>query len=264
LKKLLLTVIALSVLCGASFALSINLDPPSIWMSIAPGSSSNGVITIDNNGNEDMLVDAYSQDWVYAKDKSKVFKKSGSTKSSCSEWLVIFPSKFTVPAHGSYDVKYTATVPPSAQGGYYSVLFFESKINDGSSKKSNVILSGRIGSIIYIDTAGRSKKLASISKFNVNEATKKEPFSFDIDIQNQGNTFLTPEGKVIITDKNSKLYGVMDIRKFTILQGESHSVRLTWNGTLNPGEYEVVSTIDCGGDNIVSAKRKMFVTGLYR
>ncbi len=260
-KKTAAVILLLFALVSAASAFSINVDPPSLWLSVKPGSSTSGKIIVENRGNDDINVKAYAQDWVYAKDRSKEFKKAGTAKYSCSNWIAIYPSDFTLASKKSQEVSYTLTSPTDASGGYYSVIFFESRIPDltGIQKRSNVVMSGRIGAIVYLDTDGRSDKLASIKTLSVEGPDTNNHINIDIQFANDGNTILSPEGNVIITDSTSRLYAKIDLKKFYVLQGETVSVKGSWFGGLKEGEYDVIATFDVGKDMPVSAKTTLIV-----
>ncbi|MEK7375824.1 MAG: hypothetical protein AABZ57_01470, partial [Candidatus Margulisiibacteriota bacterium] len=162
-KKFIFTLIAAFIMISGADAFSINIDPPSVWISPAPNTSHSGTIIVENRGEEDLAIRSYSEDWVFASDRSKEFKKAGTTPLSCSNWISIYPKNFTLWPGKSQQVQYTVTIPPEASGGYNSVIFFESNVESpAGSSSSRVILAGRIGSIIYANVKGRSNKAASV------------------------------------------------------------------------------------------------------
>lgn len=264
-KKVFLSIAGIVLFAQACAAFSINIDPPSIWLSASPGSSRTGSIIVENRGGDDITVNAYTEDWIFSKDRSKEFRKAGTTKYSCANWIILHPTSFTLKPGWTQEVKYTVSVPSGAQGGYYSVIFFESKLDSPVSlKRSNVILQGRIGSIVYLETQGASKKAASISSFTFAKPSAKQPYEAKITVQNEGNTAVSAEGTVIITDDTSRLYAKIDINKFYVLQGETVPVKAYWKGTLPEGEYDVIATIDLGGRTPVSSVFKLSVEGAKR
>lgn len=260
-KKLLISCVALFVLAGTSSAFSLNIDPPSVWLKIATGESKSGIITIENRGEESIIVKAYSEDWIYGKDRSKEFKKPGAIKNSCSNWISIYPSAFTLAAKESKEIKYNITAPLQAQGGYYSVIFFESRVEDSeSNKNSNVIIAGRIGTIIYLETQKGTIKNCSIEGYSVRAPEAKKPLEVSFDFANTGNTILMPKGTVVIIDDNSNLFAKFEINKLYILQNEKLPIKAVWNGKLERGEYNIITTIDFEGDMPITVQKRLKIS----
>lgn len=248
------------VIAQVCAAFSVNIDPPSIWVSAAPNSSRSGSIMVENRGSDDVAVNAYAEDWVYSKDRSKEFKKAGTTPYSCANWVVLYPSTFILKPGRVQEVKYTISVPSTAQGGYYSVIFFESKLDSpAATKRSNVILMGRIGTIVYLETLGASKKSASISGLIFSKPSPAKPYEAKVIVKNEGNAAVSAEGNVIVTDDSARLYARLDIKKFYVLQGETVPVKAYWQGNLPEGEYDVIATIDMGGKTPVTSVAKLTV-----
>ena len=261
-KKIAAVLFLLIMAAGSAFAFSVNIDPPSVWIAAAAGSSKSGSITVENKGYEDINVKAYSEDWIFAKDRSKTFKRPGSTPLSCSNWIALSPEKFTIAPGKSQEVKYTVSAPANANGGYCSVIFFESQITpEDKVKNSNVILAGRIGSIVYFETQGRSTKNASISTIKAEKVSQSKPLLVKTVLKNEGNSIISAEGNAILLDDENNLRARVDIGKFYALPGETVPVIATWKGVLPQGEYDVIATIDYGGAAPVSAQTKLVVGG---
>ncbi len=251
----------LTILAGTAFAFSVSVDPPSVWTSVRPSSSASGTIIVENSGSSTINVKAYAQDWAFAKDRSKIFKRPGTTALSCSRWITLFPSTFSLDPGKSQQVSYSITAPETASGGYCSVIFFESRDADtGNTKTSNMILAGRIGTIVYLDIAGRSKKSASIINMSAPKTRKGKPITLGISLRNEGDTILSPEGNVIISDETSRVWAKMDINKFCILPGETLPLKTEWKAGLREGQYNVIVTLDYGADKVLSSLATLNVT----
>ena len=246
-KKFIFVLIAVFFLISGANAFSVNIDPPSVWISPAPNTSYSGTIIVDNRGEEDITIRAYAEDWVFASDRSKEFKKAGTTPLSCSNWISIYPKSFTLGPGKSQQVQYTVTIPSDASGGYNSVIFFESNVESTSgSSGSKVILVGRIGSIIYANIKGKSNKAASVNQYFVSKPDENKPLSIKMVMSNDGNTILSAEGTAIVMDKEGKVYGRVNIPKFYMLPQEKAAAKAVWFGKLDEGLYDVVTSIDYG------------------
>lgn len=265
LKKLILALILAATASGASHAFSVNLDPPSLWLNVKPGGSASGTIQLENRGDDVIEVKAYTEDWLYAKDRSKTFKPAGSLPYSCSNWITVYPSDFTLDPGRAVEVKYSVNVPSTASGGYYSVIFFESILEpEEGAKKSNVTFASRVGTIVYLDAAGTTNRSASIRNFTVQEPDNQRPMFATITIRNDGNALITPEGNIIITDSGANLYATMKLKNIYVLPGESVDVRREWRGVLREGEYDAIATLDFGGKEPVSAQSKLYISRMNK
>lgn len=241
-------------------AFSMNVDPPTLITSAEKGQSVSGYINVDNRGDQEIKVNAYVEDWIFLPDRSKSFREPGSLKNSCSQWISLYPEKFALLPGQTKQVKYTITVPKNAKGGYYSVVFFEAQHDDPELlKKANVILTGRIGTIIYFETKGDSEKKLALSNFEVSKPVAGKPVYFRVKAKNEGNTFAPISGSIIIVDDLSNLLAKIDIDKQFILQGENITLEKKWISDLPKGEYDVILTLDYGAENPASLKKRILV-----
>lgn len=259
-KKMLLAVVMLLVASAGSFAFSLNVDPSSLSLSAGPGESVSGMITLDNKGDQEISVRAYAEDWAFMPDRSKSFRKPGSVKNSCSKWIYLHPEELRIAPGQSKQVRYTVTAPQDAAGGYYSVIFFETQQDDPELlKKANVIIAGRIGSIVYFETKEGLEKRMSMSDLKISRSVPGKPMYFKFTAKNEGNTYVAPSGNIVIVDDLANLHARIDIQKQYVLQGESLVIENKWVSNLAAGQYDVIATVDYGGDAPLSLKRRITV-----
>jgi hypothetical protein len=132
-------------------ALHVNLDQPSITLTAEKGKVYREKIVISNKDNDALDVLVYLNDWAYKKNGAKKFMPAGVSGYSLKPVASIFPKRFTLGAKESKDV--FLTLSPEFIKSRYGVVFFEVSKKGPPSKKSNVKLAGRIGSIIYYEQA---------------------------------------------------------------------------------------------------------------
>ncbi len=259
-KRLIATASAIFVLTSAASAFSLNVDPSSLFLSAGQGESVSGQIIVENKGNQEITVRAYAEDWTFLPDRSKSFRKPGSVQNSCSKWITVHPDEFKLAAGEAKKVNYTLSAPQDAIGGYYSVIFFETQQNDPDLlKTANVIIAGRIGTIVYFDAKGNSEKKMSIESFKVSKSVPGKPMYFKLGVKNEGNSYVAPSGNIVIVDDLANLQARIDIQKKYVLQGESLVLQEKWISTLPAGEYDVIATLDYGGEAPVSLKSRITV-----
>jgi len=78
------------------------------------------------------------------------------------------PVDFQIPPKQDQEVRFTATVPDSAVGTHWAVIFFESVPESLPPKgQFGINLAGRLGSIIYVTPSGNGKKAMRVLGFQV-------------------------------------------------------------------------------------------------
>jgi len=93
---------------------------------------------------------------------------------------------------------FTITVPENAQPGdhYASILFRALPIQ--KDQITGIGTSGRVGTVILLNVSGDVKKAGEIQEIKVPKFIGRGPLKVSVKINNTGNTFFNPEGRVII------------------------------------------------------------------
>ena len=211
---------------------------------------------------EDRSVDikVYAEDWQFKSDGTKEFKPAGSVRGACSNWIYISPDKFTLRGKEEKAVQFTLTVPANAEGGHWSVLFFEAEIaREKKLAGTGVVLAGRIGTLIYQETKGRVTKQGYFSSVATQAADENKPFIIKYIFNNEGNTPLVINGNAIILNSAGEVQGKLDLPRTTTLPRGKGIGEAQWLGKLAEGRYSVVLSADYGGLGPASAENKFFV-----
>ncbi|MBU0479263.1 hypothetical protein KKC91_11950 [bacterium] len=246
-------------LLSEAMAFSINLDPPNLTLSIPPGGSESGIITLTNKGDVSLRVVVYTGDWTYGVDGVKEFGPAGTTPFSCADWLHIFPTEFELPAGESKEVQYTLTVPLDASGGHYGVIFFEADIGMQPSLGTSVRVAGRIGTIILQETEGMVDRRGSIVSLTTGPPDENKGFDINLRFKNEGNVRIGAKGTVNIIDKDGNFFGREEFPEIKTLPGDIRESMATWLGRLPVGEYFLVVTVDIGGEEVAIEELKITV-----
>src|SRR5437660_4557831 len=130
-KTLLLKSSLLALLFAAAsncaFSQSLALAPAQIIEDFKPGVPFEYSLALENKGNEAVELHVQITDFWYNAKNEKIFNAPGTSPRSAANWIQFVPEKFEVPAGGSQKMKAIITPPVDARGGYYAVLFVESK-----------------------------------------------------------------------------------------------------------------------------------------
>ncbi|MBN1871907.1 MAG: hypothetical protein JW800_04965 [Candidatus Omnitrophica bacterium] len=246
-----------------SDAFSLFISPSSYKETAKPGQTVTGTVRIINEGKTELGIRAYEQDWTYEPDGTKVFHPPGTTPLSCSKWIQVFPRKFRVQAGSDRTVQFNITVPENAEGGYYSVIFFESFDISESEKGENrvtVQFAARLGCVIYIETEGKSIHRGIIESLSVTPPSSTKPLEMSLVFKNQGNTYLSADGTLSIIDDGGNVYGRQRLGFINTLPGDTRFAKAEWFGDLAQGTYDAVVTLDMGTDTPILGETSFTVS----
>ncbi|MFH1414310.1 MAG: hypothetical protein ABIG56_05640 [Candidatus Omnitrophota bacterium] len=236
---------------GTSEAINIiRVDQAKIRLSIAPGSTKAGSITIDNPTEQSKYIRAYLEDWYYlpSADGSKDFKPAGTTNLSCADWINFVPAEFTLPPFGRQVINYTVRVPQNAQGGRYAILFLEHTKAPGDSpvEGSGFGVAVRVGSLIYIEPEGTIERKAELLNPVIERESNDNDLIVSLDFQNTGNVDLTAGGSFDIIDKEGMVFARGEFNNVYTFPGEEAKFIGSWSLPLERGKYDLILTIDIG------------------
>jgi P pilus assembly chaperone PapD len=237
-----LIVLSLSM---AAFALSLNIDPSNIKVTLKQGESKSGTILVRNTGGSPLKVKSYAEDWVYAKDGSKTFMKPGSSVYSCSNWITLMPQTVEIAPGRDSILKYTITAPKTSSGGHVSVIFVEGLIE----KRPGIAVSGRLGTIVYQDTEGDIRRSADITDMKVTAPNETSPVEVKFTVKNNGNTYAILKGTLKIT-KDDKTLAEQAIPQVSTLPGDNSEVKIKASDKLAEGRYKAMVELKYGDTTI--------------
>ena len=264
LKMALITAVLIGIHTAGlspSFGFSINLDPPSIHVSVRPGESATRVLTLTNTGKDPLILHAYTEDWAYAPDGSKRFQAPGTLPRSCANAIVLTPKELTLKPDESGTIQMTVTLPKDAHGGVQAVAFFEALL--GSVEKgpgaSQVLFAGRLGTLVFVETEGSVQRHGAITSVSLSAPTAARPLEAQFTFGNDGDTHVFADGVVSILNAKGEYIGREKIGRFGILPGTSMTRTATWAGDMIPGTYSVILTLDYGGQDPAVAESRVTV-----
>lgn len=242
----------------------VEIAPPVIELSVAPGKTTNGAIEVKNESEEPLDLEVYLQDWEYLEGGSgeKLFSVPGTSPWSASSWISFYPQKLSLPAHGKAIVEYTIRLPAEAPpGGRYAVMFFESALAKTTPDKEgvSVLYTGRVGSLIEVHVAGTEQRAGEIAQVSVGEVSEDRPLKISFTFLNKGNIALRPKTVFNIIDDSGRYFGRGEFKPLYVFPGRSGSAITEWKGALSPGNYTVVITADLGQQQVVVAEHPLKV-----
>lgn len=249
---------------GDAQAVAIRLAHPDVDIVVAPGQVKSDSLAIENPSDQEITLKIYAEDWAY-KDTGageKDFFPAGSQPDSAAKWITLNPLEMVMPPFSRRDVRYTLTVPndPNMKGTYRAVIFYESAAGTArDAQGATVFVSARIGTIIKAGIQGTLKREGLIEKIDITPPRGSKPAAFDITFKNTGNTDIRLKGDVLIMDAQGMPKGRGTLEELITSSGLSGTRRSEWAGTLAPGTYDLIFTLDLGEGQLLTEERKMTV-----
>lgn len=251
-RRAIITFCVLLFFSGIACAVELpSINKSKIRLSIAPGQSGYGEITIENTSKETRKIQAYLEDWYYlpAADGTKAFVSLGTTPLSCARWISFSPQEFTLAPFSKQKLNYSIKVPADACGGYYAVLFFESIFGKLETQekdlRAGVDIAIRIATLFYVEVEGAVNRSADIENLQVNSVAG-QPLSVQLDFRNSGNVDITCGGKFHVMDKQGMVYSRGEFKDIYTFPGDSAKLSAISKEKIPPGEYDLIMTLDLG------------------
>jgi hypothetical protein len=261
---------AVALLCTTSaFALSLSINPSKVRVSVAPGQTNRGVITLENNSGLNIDVQVYLEDWQYDSSQTgtKLFKSAGTHVLSSASWITFAPAQLSIAPYGKSTVGYTIAAPADSVGGHYAVLFFETTLagtapaQEESSQGAKVDVYGRIGTLFYVDSgAPTTYKAYELTNFSAVRSNKDAPLEVSFDLQNTGNIDITAGGTFHIMDAQGIILARNEFNEVFTFPQEKAKLISRWKESIPAGSYDLVVTLDLDrGADRQSSRRGMAV-----
>jgi hypothetical protein len=234
-------------------AQSLGMAPAEVRYQFKPGQPFQFELAVSNDGETPVPMRVSVTDFWYNDKNEKVFSAPGSSPRSAANWLEFVPRQLTVPARGTGKVRVIATPPLQASGGYYAVVFVESKpelIQSASVEKKAVYTNIRLGCLVLLSAENTEAYGIKVSDTQFAPPTANKAMQLDFTLSNESNTHIFPETRLAILNSRHVLVAKAEgeIKRFLPQQNERLSV--TWSGTLPKGSYSALLTILYGPDKV--------------
>jgi len=249
---LFVALIAFTAGCLPARAQSLGLAPAQVVEKFKPGVPFEFDLSTVNTGETPVDMSVEITDFWYDEKNEKIFSSPGTSPRSAANWIQFVPDRFEVGAHGTQKMKAIVTPPADAKGGYYAVLFVQSKPqlsfpkNDGKG----VFTSMRIGCLVLLRAESTEEYKVELSDVKVTPPADTHGLTVDFNLKNSSNTHVFPVARVAVLDANRKLVGKGEGDEKRFLPGQKNSMHVEWAGKLPPGAYTALLTIAYGEDRI--------------
>jgi len=248
-----LLLLLLAAFAPAAEAQSLGLAPGEIRAGVKPGEPVRFDLTVANDGDSPVVMHASVMDLWYNEKNEKTFSVPGNHPRSAANWLEFVPRDFTVPAHGSGKVSVVVTPPADISGGYYAVLFAESKpalAQAGTGEKQAIFTSLRLGALVLLNAMGTEAYGMEVTEPAFAAPGADQPLSLTFRVANTSNTHIFPQAKLAILKSDRQLVARTEAEPKRFFPGQTDTLALSWPGTLPAGDYLAILTVVYGNDQV--------------
>ena len=248
---------------GNAMGQSLGLAPAEVKATFLPGQPIQFEVGVSNDGPNPVVMRATVSDLWYNEKNEKIFGPPGTLPHSASNWIELLPRNFTVAAHGTSKVKVTITPPVDVEGGYYAVLFLESKpelVREATAQSKALYANIRLGSIILLTAAKTERESVAVSDATLSPPAANRNLNLKFLMNNNSNTHLFPQPKLAILDATNKLVARAEAESKRFLPGQKDWIEVPWAGSLPPGNYKAILTLLYGQDKLYTEEFPFAVT----
>jgi hypothetical protein len=234
-------------------AQSLGLVPAEVDYAFKPGQPFEFELSSTNHTQVPVDMRVTVTDLWYNEKNEKVFGPPGSSPHSAANWFEVVPRQIAVPAQGVGKVKVLVTPPLNTSGGYYAVVFLESKpeLMSGAAREGKAVYTNlRLGCLVLLSAEHTQTYTAEVSNAKVTPPSGTRALQVDYVLTNKGNTHLFPKPAVAIFKSGKELVGKAEGDTKRFFPGQKDSMTVSWPGSLPPGSYTAVLTILYGEDKV--------------
>jgi hypothetical protein len=248
---------------GTASAQSLGLAPAQVVEKFKPGVPFQIDLSTVNNGDQPAEMTVEITDFWYNEKNEKTFTTPGTSPRSAANWIQFVPNHFEVPAHGTQKMKAIITPPADANGGYYAVLFVDSKpvLSFTDSKTGQGVNTNmRLGCLVLLSAEHTELYKIDVSNLKLTPPSTNQGLSASFDLLNSGNTHVFPQARLAVLDSRKKLVAKAENEQKRFLPGQKDTLHVDWAGSLPAGDYTAVLTVAYGEDRIETQQVPFHVT----
>jgi hypothetical protein len=239
-----LAVLALTALPAR--AQSLALAPAEVIETFTAGQPFKVEFSVSNTSSQPVAVRTTVTDLWYNDKNEKTFGPAGSSAHSAANWIQFVPRVVTLEPKSSTKLTAFVTPPAGVHGGYYAVVFVESKpelVQPTTAPAQPVYANIRLGALILLNADGTETYDVKLTDLVFTPPTAADGLNLRVTVANDSNTHVFPKASLAVFSSDKRLVAKAEAPEKRFLPGQTDSMTLTWSGTLPPGDYEGVLTV---------------------
>jgi hypothetical protein len=229
------------------------------------GDTYGGTIRVRNEGQEPCEIRIYQTDYLFQASGETFYGDPGTSPRSNADWLTINPRWLTIPARSTASIRYEVKVPDDEglSGSYWSMVMVEPNIvssqvitgEDGKGRMGvRTLIRYGVQIVTDIGDAG-TREIRFVDTRLVARAGRK---LLEIDLENTGNTWLSPTFSVELYDEQGAHALRLDGEQRRVYPGCSvrHTIDVT--GVPN-GKYKALAIVDNRDEYVFGAQYDLWI-----
>lgn len=251
--------LAFLIACGEVTAFGgFTVTPPRIEFQGIPGETCTDTITVINLGDTEEEIQLNLFDWTI--DAGGILQNlaPATLEQSLCPWVSLSSDwQFKLRAGESREVEVKVEVPDDpGEGSHWGMIVVSGNPVAAEAEEGQFVMRVNVtyGICLYYTNPRSALRSGVISNVNVS-SDEEHGRMITFDFTNTGNTFLRPQGYILVRDTSGADVCDIDVEEFFVLPGAKCQVNEKIEETLAAGYYLAIVVIDYGEDNLVAGQR---------
>ncbi len=192
-KKLFFVAILAGWFVAPLLAQAVTVGPVKLEYFVDPGKIIKGEFFLQN---EESLAHSFYPSFEKFTENNKGEKIFTKEESDLSTWFKI-ASPINLNSGEGRTIPFTIVVPKDAPpGGHFAVIWWSTTPPGPAGKQVSIVT--RAGILVYLTVSGDIKESGILTNFLADRFFSGPPFNFTVSFLNTGNSYLKPEGRIVI------------------------------------------------------------------
>ena len=257
---------------------SLGISPPILQIEAVPPATIEAPITVVNNGQEPLELTielrAYRPSETGSSGQIRLVTKSedpdGVYSAIFENTKILFEDQAIKQLSLAPKQQKTLTLSIVTQSYepaadyYFSVIFLSTAKTDEPVQEPKSIVQGGIATNVLLSVGKKGKVMGVIEAFSGPKFLSKGPVPFEVKLKNTSNHYITPTGKIIITNMFGQAIGKVDLSPANVLAGSSRNLAnsadqsLVWDETFLLGMYSAKLSLALSENGPVFIRKMYF------
>jgi P pilus assembly chaperone PapD len=241
-KVFVIIILAVMLLVIFNFEIlaAVRVEPARIIINSKLNTRSTGIIEVINNGEEQMLLQAFLYDWTLNDRDGLITYEPGTLDTSLGEYIKFNPRSFIIDPGKKQIVRFTLTTPESLDKELRGVVFFEHE-TDYVDESTGAKVKTQLGTVIYL-IPENAKYNFKLNEVRFSTGSDKDMHSSLLIMENNGSAHLRFSINYKIIDINSNLIEEDRLDNNVLLPGFQRGLIFNFNQKLASGDYKLILT----------------------
>lgn len=224
----------------------ITIAPATAEISVSPGGTAKGRITVANQGSLPFTLRLHSTPYsVVGIEYRPEFKQLPGTTNPDSWVVTSRETPVLLSPTRVIDIDFTVTVPAGTQpGGYYAVLFAESATDKDLG--NGVATLNRAGQVLYITVEGPVKREGSVTGSSLGVLSFDPVLNAPVNVKNTGGLHFVAKYSLDVYDIFGRIVWTKSMERYVLPQTERR-IAIEWQNNSVFGVYRLHRQVELVG-----------------